>query len=351
MTEVFLLGAGASHGYDEKLPQEQRPPLTDYLFVAGARSGILTTQRYPNLCRHVKEKKSGVNFNDPETLKMNVEDFLSSLVKEFNDLLVIRQPFPNNEWHEEVGSIQTALGECFYCIYELLSTYSAAYQPNLNCYHRLALYCKKKKCAVITLNYDILLEAALEHEGVSYHYLPSMASQLPRLPFAKLHGSINWANFTGGSIAYANTNGDPFYTITRSIYSNIFDLASIKIGVPIGNRTNLVRSGTDYDEPALIPPFGQDKPLGKVRIYAPVWAFAETLLHEASELTIVGCAIRETDTQLCKLLAKALDRQIQMTIVSKHPDYILTRLKDVMKNVDVKNQFKSFGEYAQSLEL
>ena len=103
MTEVFILGAGASHGYDEELPQGQWPPLTDDLFVAGARSGILTTQRYPNLCRQLKEKKSGVNFNDLESLKVNVEDFLSTLVKEFNDLSVIRQPFPNNEWFERIG--------------------------------------------------------------------------------------------------------------------------------------------------------------------------------------------------------------------------------------------------------
>ncbi|MBX5467277.1 MAG: hypothetical protein K6U14_07265 [Firmicutes bacterium] len=47
----FLLGAGASYGYDDALPWEERPPLTDQVFTAAAQRRVLEKQEFEDLRR------------------------------------------------------------------------------------------------------------------------------------------------------------------------------------------------------------------------------------------------------------------------------------------------------------
>ena len=60
MTKCFVLGAGASFGYDESIPDIDRPPLGCEVISKGISLGILSKERYPSLFQLIewyKEEK------------------------------------------------------------------------------------------------------------------------------------------------------------------------------------------------------------------------------------------------------------------------------------------------------
>jgi len=55
MKKCYILGAGASYGYNETLPRELRPPLTEEFFAKGRRIHIFTREAFPNLYDSLEE--------------------------------------------------------------------------------------------------------------------------------------------------------------------------------------------------------------------------------------------------------------------------------------------------------
>ena len=51
--KCYILGGGASFGYDTDLPWIQQPSLTEDLFIKGSRLGILTEERFPQLLKGI----------------------------------------------------------------------------------------------------------------------------------------------------------------------------------------------------------------------------------------------------------------------------------------------------------
>jgi hypothetical protein len=354
--KVYLLGAGASYDYDEKLPKNQRPPLTDELFIAGVRLGILTPSRYTNLAQqlvdYLKTQGKQASFDVPESLKVNVETFLSWLAKGFSEQAQLGHRVAGANYDfTRIQVMQNALGECRYFIYELLSSYALSYQHDGNCYHRLALSIKSNedRCAIVTLNYDILLELALKLEGMNFNYLPSVLTETHGLPIAKLHGSINWANPRGRAIAYGSIDGGRlFSTVVQHIHSNTAVVDKVKIA-QVGTRDNLLRSGTDYDEPVVVPPFGLYKDYEHFPFLECIWKFGENLIRSASEMVIIGCQLREEDHQLCQTLQSVMTNNTCITLVSPSYPQVEERLQRLGIGSRVVSRYLRFAEYVKAL--
>ena len=351
MTKCFVLGAGASYGYDEVLPKELRPPMTDEFFAKGKNLHILTRQSFPTLLDSIKDyfkTQKGIDkADDLSDLTCDVEDLLQWLSAEFS------KPIPRKEEDFEIrGRLQRALGECFYFVYELLRHYSLSYVPRFDNYRRLALHYYNSKYGVITLNYDTLFETAIQSVPLNFHYFPS--PHYPQsIPIAKLHGSINWVNPCSGSVAFSGMKGDPFPRIANIIYSNRIQVGQMMV-LPLNAIKNIsyrdyVRSGIDYDEPALIPPLADYKDYEKVEAYKDVWALAKSLLEDATELVFIGCSVRSKDIKFNELLQSSIKDGVPITVCDENYEPVMDRLKKVMPNPRFEQPFKSFEEYARTL--
>jgi hypothetical protein len=357
MTKCYLLGAGASYGYDEYLSSDERPPLSTEFFTKGIILNIFTeTGKYSRLWGSLKDYLSniGKNPNDISNFNVDIECFLNWLAKmNAANLSKLKDQVSMDESQFKLGyNIQCALGEIFYFVFELLRHYSLSYKARFDCYRRLALHYSESKYSVLTLNYDTLFEAAiLSVYGYGYYYKPPRP--YPKsIPIAKLHGSINWLNPYGGGIAYGGIEDDSFNRIVCAIYSNeVFVARMIFLQIPalreIGVK-ELIRSGTDYDEPALIPPLANYKDYEKVTAYKEIWEFGKYLLSDATELIVIGCSIRDEDAKLLDLL-KSSTENMTVTIVDKNPQMIQSRLEKVLKKPKFSQQFNSFCEYAKTL--
>ena len=186
MTKCYILGAWASYDYDESTLPELRPPLTDEFFVKGMQLQLFSEERYlrlrSSLVEYLQINGAIPDFNNPTSLRVDIERLLSWLAEEFHRLSTST---PTN--FERSNYFQGALSECFFYIYDLLRYYSLSYRPRFDSYRRLALHYSDNKYTVITLNYDVLFEAAITSVGAQYHYFAG-AHYPKSIPIAKLHG-------------------------------------------------------------------------------------------------------------------------------------------------------------------
>ena len=64
--KCYILGAGASYGYDDKLDEFKRPPLGANIIEVASNIGLLTEDKYPNF------------FNLIEVLVIQIDTFYCS---------------------------------------------------------------------------------------------------------------------------------------------------------------------------------------------------------------------------------------------------------------------------------
>lgn len=335
---VYLLGAGASYGYDPSLPSLLRPPLTKDFFVKGVEWGILTEERYPALVRRLKTEHSwqGTNQQDDlEKIHIDIEPFLAKIGREFE---------------EGKPDAQAVLGEAAYYILDLLKRYHISGQNRYDCYRRLALSYLDTPYYVVTLNYDLLLESAASAVGLNYCYSEPVPPKT--IPIAKIHGSISWLNQVGKALAFETLRPGDTPAVAKHIYSNTFKVEP-PIVLPFQAAVNLtdydiVRAGNDYYEPILIPPQGEFKDYDKFDMIKTVWGWAQRIMRFADELVIIGCSLRNEDAELWKLIS-SLKPGTKITLVNPHAEELAKRILQENSKVQIREAYKEFREYAKTL--
>jgi hypothetical protein len=223
--------------------------------------------------------------------------------------------------------------------------------PGFDSYLRLALHYTDEPYTVVCLNYDVILEYALTAVGRGFSYGPPTPPG--SVPIAKIHGSINWLNPAGRAIAFGNVPGgwkDIFSRVAPVIYTNRFNVEQPMILDPgILRRLrlkDLFRSGADYFEPILLPPLGDRKDYEKVNLYNQVWAFADKMLGDATDLVIIGSALREYDTRLSQAIARNLKKDTRIIPVG-NKDRIMEGLRSKVEwQIDVPSE--SYPDFFQS---
>lgn len=355
MTKCYILGAGASYGYNEHLRNQERPPLTNEFFTKGYSIGIFNKEQYPHLSSSLNEYQNELKINIDS---VDVEKFLAWLHEKFTQSinLTFRDP---HSLRDSSRYYQIALGEAFLFIWDLLRHFTACYNPEFDSYRRLALHFFEEKYNVITLNYDCIFETAIQSIGCTFHYFPSLTH--PRsIGIAKLHGSVNWINPCtrewGGAIAFGGLKSDQaIETVTSVIYSNKMWTSDMPVNLPIPHLrylriSDLIRSGTDWDEPAIIPPLEDYKDYEKVPRYDHIWKYASVMLRNATKLVVIGCSIRDSDRKFLELLSNSIGKkQIPIIVADPTSDYIIDQLKKHLQAPIIESVKESFTEYARTL--
>jgi hypothetical protein len=73
MSKCFILGAGASYGYDETIPENDRPPLGNQVIGRTIKLGMLSEDTYPSLFKTLELYKSSNGLGDNEIVKSDIE--------------------------------------------------------------------------------------------------------------------------------------------------------------------------------------------------------------------------------------------------------------------------------------
>lgn len=176
---------------------------------------------------------------------------------------------------------------------------------------------------VITFNYDIALDFALQANAIEIDYGMGTKSPLDRLKLLKLHGSLNWARLESGDVT-------------------TLDLATVlrNAQLPRGMRPVVVdlspylkHAGAEDGLPFIVPPTWNK--WGEQNRIRRVWAEAAEALKTAEYIAVVGYSLPRTDQFFRYLFALGVMGE--------------TRIKDVLvvdPNRKVQARFK--GLLAQS---
>jgi len=357
-----LLGAGASFGYSESLSSLQTPPLTDQILSKGFKLGLLDKSLYVSLIAKLEHysreilKNESTNFGD----SIDVEQFMNWLAEEVAGLSkqLDEVGLANHELRgplfKQVTSYQRAIGELWYFVFDVIRHFSVSYKPSFDAYRRLALHSYDCFYNVISLNYDTIFEAAILHSGLGYNYGSPNSAGI--IPIAKLHGSVNWLNPIGRGIANQGLSkpSEIFGFASGLLYTNRFNMDVPRIldlmALSKVRLKDLFRSGTDYDEPILIPPIGGHKDYEKVKLYQEIWNFASRMVSDASELVLIRTKLRAEDTRLAELLKTNLKESAEIVAVGNRDRIVegLTKMTGRTPKEPISH-FPHFMDYSRSL--
>lgn len=375
MSKCFILGAGASYGYDETIPENDRPPLGNQVIGRAIKLGILSEDTYPSLFKTLELYKSSNGLGDNEIVNSDIELVLEwAANQDKSPADELRELDPTNQKNRTI--IHRGIGEAWYMMFELFRHYSLKYRQNFDAYQRLALYHLRENYSVISLNYDTIFEKAVTQSGLVYSY-PLLRDQIPpyipnppifqpqldiwpdssRLIYiAKIHGSVNWFNPVINVISVGPEVKD-LPTLIEQLgslsYTNRFISPPIRIlpdRLQDISLRNLLPNGHEFYEPVLLPPIGDFKDYAKFDYVRRNFEAAGKLLSSSDEIVIVGSSLRAQDKDLIELIKNNSKTVKKVTIVSaSHGENIKSSLKELLSPNDVGFQlFDSFENYVKT---
>ncbi len=192
--------------------------------------------------------------------------------------------------------------------------------PNKNLYDYFVKNLVDKNDAILSLNYDLIVENAFERTNVQYdpgyHFgnnqygdftqvakFQFQNKSMPRL--IKLHGSMNWLKCNGhvqgnGTVIDCPNNGN-LWVFSKKV-------ADTQYFAQHHFTKNLKHCDTcdSILDPVIIPPQLDKSDLIKNH-YQILWNQAYLELIKADEITFIGCSLREADVDVCNLLRFAVN--------------------------------------------
>ena len=377
MSKCFILGAGASYGYDETIPENDKPPLGNQVIGRAIKLGMLSEDTYPSLFKTLELYKSSNGLGDNEIVNSDIELVLEwAANQDKSPADELRELDPTNQKNRTI--IHHGIGQAWYMMFELFRHYSLKYRPNFDAYQRLALYHLRENYSVISLNYDTIFEKAVTQSGLVYSYpLPrnQILPYIPNLPIfqpqldiwpdsskliyiAKIHGSVNWFNPVINVISVGSEVKD-LPTLIEQLgglpYTNRFISPGPPIRIPPDrlqdvSLRDLLPNGHEFYEPVLLPPIGYSKDYAKFDYVHRNFEAAGRLLSSSDEIVIVGSSLRAQDKDLIELIKNNSKTVKKVTIVStSHGENIKSSVKELLSPNDVRFQlFDSFENYVKT---
>jgi hypothetical protein len=351
MPRCILLGAGATHGYDDSLVGSAIPPQTVGLFASPHARELLGQSRYESL-REAWKAQLSANGADAETV--DVELFFQELTERL-DLLQDRTRWSNldTETRRVLLDTHEAVGALWWFLFELFQPFLREMKSGPNNYSLLARDVQAHPSVLISLNYDPLLEASILREQLPYSYTPPPVDQT--IPILKVHGSVTWLNEARGISMRMHSREKTVKAVVRMAYQNRIQPRPVRVlSIPEYLKMGfdeVLRDGNDYDIPALLPPIGNHKDYEQLDVYRNLWEAAGTSLSEATELILIGTRLRESDVKLCSTLTRFVRRHTPITIVG---DYRAVKARlDQMLGWTHDSElpfYRRFGDWVRSLE-
>lgn len=161
---------------------------------------------------------------------------------------------------------------------------------------------------VITLNYDLVLETALECVGTAYRRFPthykavtegySLAEPRPELVISKLHGSIDW---TYPARPLANQSGVPTSPLVQGPRADDDPLSRVRV-IQREHLDRFYGSAEGWwSQPVLLMPPSTAKPLRGSEL-VPLWDGVGLYAYMLGGFTVIGCSLPRGDPYLLQLI-------------------------------------------------
>ena len=144
--------------------------------------------------------------------------------------------------------------------------------------------------SILTFNYDMCVEMALDNKKVPYVYCLTVGEPVAELQLLKLHGSLNWSRCS----ECEKTAAWPLAQILESMYSRWrregWPSTSTKTAPRLRFFDELVKRnhchGGKTQELLIVPPSWNK--LGKYADIRTVWAAAIDVLKQAENIVVIG---------------------------------------------------------------
>lgn len=307
--DAFLLGSGFSRAISDSMPTVR--------------------ELMPELMTFAERER-------PQHSRLEISPFIEDLEATLG-YLATPQPFLTDAENEENHALFSRISE--WLARKIFDAQSHA--TGSSCPEWLSQLVRKwdrDNAAIVTLNYDTLVEAVLTSGVIpetgkrvlpfhAYPFpLPFDASRTggsvwgpdPRATFClyKLHGSVNWF-YSGerGSI------GDPLYQVPE--VSPWGRERPPKFDEFLGRNPGLV--------PFVIPPTPSKSPYFENAMFREIWRRARAALNSADTLYVIGYSFAAADLQVQALVASTVAPGQRVTVVNPDPN-VAARCRAIFLN-------------------
>lgn len=362
MGVCYILGAGASFGsklYNPNL----RPPLVKDMFRRSHEiSGSGTFNRVTSWC----QKRYGI----PSAALLSGDPDFEAVLGTFDE-----------DWektNDEASLENIRLGlerqDLLEVVYEVFIGSTVATLRSTCPYHDKLSMNLTAQDTVLNFNYDFLMEASLEKArklsdhgiaselmGFTHEWTGSTLKPLARPaakrddpPHLKLHGSLGWFRRTPfGEVNIAaespGPSPDPDAPKCRIVAHR-----SRCIKPPLKTYDSLTVGPKTFVgvESVIVPPAPVKDNLAGPE-WKRLWGFASERLSKSTEWLSIGYAFRETDQDANTLLrdaGKPLKDRLSIHVVAPSDGpAIVSRVQRLLPEATVRNSFRTFEEFANTL--
>ncbi len=151
---------------------------------------------------------------------------------------------------------------------------------------------RQNRCSIITFNYDLVLDHALNFYGCRADYCLSKVPKSAYIPLMKLHGSLNWAR--------CSKCGDIIpWTVRAFLKKYYFASSQEKSAVHLDLASRLSSSGLKHcgkdvePDPVIVPPTWNKTEYQQG--LSKVWIRAASELSDAENIFVIGYSLTESD--------------------------------------------------------
>jgi hypothetical protein len=321
--KVYVLGAGFCRDFN----QDAFPLVRDFLSLAASHGSYKRDSTHLQLAMMI-----GRYFGND--LYQNIETVLSFFSAEPLDDLGIQFENRPNLYRQLVDLIVWELNRAS----SIVDRHS---QGAWAVYSKFVKHLVSTESAVITFNYDMLLERLLAEEHTNdWHMVDGYGIDIPltdeafpthrvsksievsqawrsRVLLLKLHGSINW-----GVPAIAFDKGNKIYR-GRSSGGDCMLHRQVKHpgGLPL----------TLHFEPVIVPPIVDKSVWLKNQTFRYLWNMANQAIQEAKEITFIGYSLPPTDfmTEFMFRQARMGHSEKRVTVISPDAAKLQPRYEDI----------------------
>lgn len=369
---VYLLGAGASRELKFNISTLDYPqgvktdkflmngPLSSGFFFDSNNLYQLINKRFPlavNLtisddlieyvCEYYKTKhgkavtKDDILNNEEISRRISIEKlylYIEEAVREFEKEKTGKQGLNLDNPVIKMSMIKNDLLEYIYESLSLVCYYC------FSIYHRvLALYILNYGGNVISFNWDILLDEAMNDTGkwgykdgyginfkdVVYKYSDkedSLSQDKSSNFILKTHGSINW---------YTKTSTDDglhlFVPLKRNLRGGALD--TLRVYEYDNDRNQYFTS--------IVPPGIKRK------AYPEIWKQIKEILENADEIIAIGFSFSDNDRYVKEeLQGFSFKKNLKINLINPEADRLIDTYKEVFKTANVSKLFNTLGDFS-----
>ncbi len=356
-SRVFILGAGSSAAFETV---KGRCPTISEFFIRASQIGLI--KRYREL--HMSEplfrfinKEFGIHKPDLYLTAVNIEDVITRLEEKIERYYEYDQYTIKGQMRRTKKSVSlsgTRLQVTTFIGHVLLELTNNVSSP-------LHVQLARKLTTddtVISFNYDLLMDSALEHSGIfsiSDYCIPfkqviekGLYSDFVPLPkgiaFLKLHGSLNWLYGISPYKVVNNLpvpNGEDIFLLKD--LNHVIEPGPMDIAGKYEYTENRNNRLIYYDLHSLIVAPRRDKPYASFpKHLIKLWEYASDAVEKADEIILIGYSIPDSDIKSQELFR--ITKPCQFTIVDINPAPIKERLERLTgtKAVIVYPSFKDY---------